>query len=68
MNNDYYSKWVKLNNTDLPIGLCENDYIKCLKCDFITHPTVIRYKINNLQYGKLQLPQRCPICNRVMLK
>ena len=61
-----FSKWVALNNFPLPESLSEITFIKCYRCDYITHPIVTRCTINNIKYGILRLPNYCPKCKRKM--
>lgn len=67
-NNISTSKWVTIDCKPLPIGLSEMDIIKCNKCNYITHPIVLRYEINNKKFGKLKLPKICSQCKAIMIK
>ena len=66
MNNIPVSKWVQIDYSPLPIGLSEMDIIRCNRCGYISHPNVFRYKKNNISFGRLELPRKCPQCNAIM--
>lgn len=66
MNNIPISKWVQIDYSPLPIGLSEMSIIRCNRCGYFSHPNVFRYKKNNIDFGRLELPKKCLQCNAIM--